>query len=280
MHAAEIDPHSVAEHYARRDLETVILDALVKAGKDPEQLKPEDLAPIDEFHIRGLKATKELAAELGIDRETKVLDLGCGLGGAARYLAKEYGCTVVGLDLSDDYCRAASALTQRLGLHDLASFRQGNALAIPFSDASFDLVWTQHASMNIADKGKLYGEIHRVLRPGGRLAVYDIVAGPGGAPHFPVPWARDPAISFLLNPRQLSELLAETGFETVVWRDVTEEGRSWFRHLQDKIGKEGPPAFGLQLLLGQDFRQMAKNQVLNLGEDRIGLIEAIVRRPV
>ena len=279
MHSTDTNSYSAEAHYARRDLDAAIADALLAAGKDPEKLQPEDLTAIDEFHVRGPKATVELARELGVEPQMQVLDLGCGLGGAARHLAREYGCRVVGLDLSADYCRAAAGFTERLGLQGQVSFRQGNALDIPFPDASFDLVWTQHASMNIADKAKLYGEILRVLRPGGRLALYDVLAGPGGAVHFPVPWARNPAISFLLSSRQLSETLAEAGFETLVWRDVTESGRAWFRRMQEKIAKDGPPSLGLQLLLGPDFRQMARNQLLNLEEDRIGLIEAIVRRP-
>lgn len=269
----------VASHYAAQELETVILNALIKAGKDPERLKPEDLAPIDEFHIRGRKATLELAGELGLRSGMQVLDVGCGLGGASRQLALEFGCQVTGLDLSAEYCRVASRLAERLGLAHRVSYRQGNALALPFPDACFDLVWTQHAAMNIADKARLYGEMWRVLKPGGTLALYDILAGPGGPVHFPVPWARDPSISFLVSPEQLRQTLETAGFELVSWRDTTETGRSWFRHLGAKIAQNGPPPLGLQLLLGPEFRQMAQNQVRNLEEDRISLIEAIVRRP-
>jgi hypothetical protein len=133
--------------------------------------------------------------------------------------------------------------------------------------------------MNIPDKSGLYRELWRVLKPGGKLALYDVLAGTGGDVHFPVPWARESSISFLLTSQQLLDTLTDTGFEILIWRDVTESGRSWFRHMRYKISKEGLPKFGLQLLLGQDFRLMAHNQVLNLDEDRIALIEVVARRP-
>ena len=275
--APESEP--VASHYACQELETVILEALVKAGKDPERLKPEDLAPIDEFHIRGRKASLELARQLQLRAQMQVLDVGCGLGGASRLLALEFGCQVTGLDLCAEYCRVASRLAERLGLAGRVSYRQGDALALPFAAAGFDLVWTQHAAMNIADKAGLYGEMWRVLKPGGTLALYDILAGPGGPVHFPVPWARDPSSSFLISPEQLRQTLETAGFEILSWRDTTETARSWFRHLGAKIAQDGPPPLGLQLLLGPEFRQMAQNQVRNLEQDRVRLIEAIVRRP-
>ena len=269
----------VKAHYHHQGLESVILAALSAAGKDINHLKPEDLAPIDEFHIRGRKATLELARELFPKAGSRVLDVGSGLGGPSRSLALEFGCHVTGLDLVDEYCQVATMLARRLGLESKVSYLQGNAIDMPFEDAAFDFLWTQHVSMNISDKDKLYSEMWRVLKPGGKLAIYDIVEGGGGPVFYPVPWAREPTTSFLVSPRQMRNRLESVGFEILAWRDATETGRSWFRHLGEKIRTEGSPPLGIHLLLGPDFRLMAQNQVRNLEDDRVALIEAVVRKP-
>lgn len=270
---------SVEAHYRHQGLEAELLAALVAAGKDLDNLKPEDLAPFDEFHIRGRKATLELAREVNPREGSLVLDVGSGLGGPSRCLALEFGCHVTGMDICEDYCHVASMLAHRLKLDSRVSYHQGNALDMPFENEAFDLLWTQHATMNIADKDKLYCEMWRVLKPGGLLVLYDVLAGSGGPACFPVPWARDAATSFLISPRQMKEKLGKAGFEILTWRDRTESGRSWFSHLGEKIRTEGPAPLGIHLLLGPDFRLMAQNQVKNLEEDRIALIEAVVRRP-
>lgn len=270
---------NIQGHYGRAGLEETILAALQAAGKDLHNLKLEDLAPIDEFHIRGREATRELASRIELNSRHKVLDVGSGVGGASRYLASEYGCQVVGLDLTEEYCRVARSLAERLGLAPYVTYRQGSALDMPFEDRSFDVVWTQHAVMNIADKRKLYSEIARVLRPKGRFAMYDVLAGPVSPVHYPVPWATEPSISFLSTPAELRGLLEASGLNVLDWRDTSELGRAWFKAVAAKLQQQGPaPALGLHVLMGPDFRAMAQNQVLNLNENRIVLIECVAQK--
>lgn len=172
---------AVQAHYTRSDLGGIIMATLQKAGKDLNRLTPEDLAPIDQIHIRGRAATLELARAARVDATKHVLDVGRGVGGTSRCLAQELGCRVTGIDLTDEYCRAAAMVTDRIGLAELVDFRQGDATKLPFPDASFDTVWTEHVAMNIPDKPALYREMYRVLKPEGTLAIYDVLAGPSGS---------------------------------------------------------------------------------------------------
>jgi SAM-dependent methyltransferase len=269
---------AIQTHYTRADLGQVILAALENAGKDLTRLTPEDLAPIDQFHIRGRTATLELARAAGLHAAMHVLDVGSGVGGTSRCLAKEFGCRVTGIDLTDEYCRAAAMLTARTGLAHLVDYRQGDATQLPFDDQAFDVVWTEHVAMNIPDKARLYRELHRVLKPGGTLAIYDVLAGPSGPVLFPVPWARTPDTSFLASPEALRRLLEDTGFTVAEWSDTTEAARAWFLALAEKIRKEGFPPLGFHLLLGPDFKAMAQNQGRNLEEGRIVLAQIVARK--
>jgi SAM-dependent methyltransferase len=247
-----IASHDVIDHYGTTSLLRRIDEALRRAGLADGIIGWADLAPLDQFHVRGLAATGELAEALGIEAGANLLDLGCGLGGPARFLAATYGCHVTGIDLSQPFIEAARMLTERCGLADRATFLQGDALDLPFTDAFFDHAWTQHVAMNIADRVGFYRSIHRVLKPGGRLAIYDVALGDGGSPIYPVPWAREPGTSLLLTPEAMRRALAQAGFEEVSWIDKTVLAQAWANDTKARR-QHSPAPFGLEVVMGPEF---------------------------
>jgi SAM-dependent methyltransferase len=268
----------VESHYTSADLGETILAALKAAGKDVDHLMPDDLAPVDEFHGGQRPATVRLAELVGFTGTERVLDVGSGLGGPSRYLARRFGCRVSGVDLTTEFVRVAEMLTQMTGLVGQVDYRQGNALDLPFNDESFDVVWSQNAAMNIADRDRLYREMWRVLKPGGKLALQEVAAGPGGEPHFPVQWAREPSISFLLTPEATRAKLEAAGFRVLVWQDTTEEALQSARR-RAQSSATAPPPLGTHLILGADWRAMFGNSARNLEEQRTQLFNAVLERP-
>lgn len=269
---------SVERHYGRGALLDSILGALRELGKDLGQLVPSDLAPVDEFHIRGREATVELANRASLRPGLRVLDVGSGLGGSARYLAVEHRCRALGIDLTKEYVDVANALAELVGLKGTVEFRQGSALEIPFDDGAFDVVWTEHVQMNIADKRAFYAEMARVLAPGGRLLFHDIFQGAGGPPHYPVPWADDSSISFLAPPDIVCAILEELGLRILDWEDKTRHSLDWFLATVEKIEQSGPPPLGIHLLMGDTARTKLGNVVGNLKEARVVVIQAVAEK--
>jgi SAM-dependent methyltransferase len=235
------------------------------------------LAPYDHFHIRGHVATRELIELARPAPAARVLDVGSGIGGPARLLAAEVGCAVTGLDLTPMFCAAARVLTDTVGLADRVRFVCGSALDLPFGDGTFDLVWTQHMGMNIQDKPRLYAELARVLVPGGRLVLHDVVIGPTpGGPDFPVCWSSTPETSFLATPSELRALLQGAGLRQLLFRDMSVEARAWAerRRAEAEAGASDHRGY-----MGPEFAAMARNVGRGLMQQRIGVIEAIFERP-
>lgn len=266
----------VVSHYAGdSDIIDAIAESLRKARKDTGKLTAADLGTVDEFHIRGRQATLELAQLLNLNPDSHVLDIGSGLGGPARTLAETYGCRVTGIDLTQAFCDAATALSQWVSLGDRVSFRQGDATALPFADGTFDAAITIHVAMNIDRKDSVYTEARRVLKPGARFAVCDILQGEGGDVLYPVPWAREPSISHLTTPYGMQSLLTEAGFTIAKVEDSTEKGQHWFESIATRIASGDVPAVTFQAFLGNDFPAMARNQVTDLRERRIRTVTYI-----
>jgi sarcosine/dimethylglycine N-methyltransferase len=259
-------------HYSARDIEARILAAVRAAGLNPERrLSPEELGALDHFHTGGLHASRELLELAQIRAEDRVLDIGAGLAGPARLLASARGCRVDCLELSPDYCAGAVLLNRLTGLDDRIEVHAGSALDIPFPDNSFDAVWMQNVGMNIADKRKLYAEVCRVLRPEGRFVFQEIAAGETATSYFPLPWATDPADSFLVSAEQMRSLLGASGFIVDSFEDLSDA------HLRRT--PEGAAQGQLTLAVFVDnLAQKAGNARRSLQEGQIRLIRGVFRR--
>jgi ubiquinone/menaquinone biosynthesis C-methylase UbiE len=268
----------IDRHYGVGGILDSILRALTDMGKDLNHLKPEDLAPVDQFHIGGREATMELANLAGLRPGCRVLDVGCGLGGSVRYLVNERHCQATGLDATREYVETAKALTGMVGLSAKAKFIQGSALEIPFAADSFDVVWTEHAQMNIADKCKFLFEVSRVLKPGGRFVFHDIFQGEGGEPHYPLPWADEPSMSFLSTGESLQTSLQKAQLAVLSWLDKSQRSLEWFAAMTEKLKKSGRPPLGLHLIMGGNAKLKSQNQIRNLQEKRIRVIQGVAKK--
>lgn len=272
---ALISGDAVAEHYSHGALEQRILDALAMMGVDPERLEPDQLAPVDEFHIGGRLATVDLVDQLELQAGLRVLDVGSGLGGTARYLVRAHDVEVIGVDLTEEYVQVASSLTRRSGLAGRAEFRQGSATDLPFPESTFDRACMLHVGMNIADKAAAFREVRRVLVDGGSFGVYDIMRTGSGEISYPVPWAAGPATSFLAQPQRYRDLLAEAGLLVEAERDRREFGINFLRGMLTKIAESGPPPLGLHLVMGKDAAVKIANLVDSLERGVLAPIELI-----
>jgi len=270
---------AIQSHYGQEGLGDRILSALARAGK--EIRTPADTSTFDEFHIRGHEATLEIALLAELGRGMTVLDLGSGIGGPARTIAAEFGCRVTGIDLVDEYLRTAEMLTGMVGLGDKVAFRKGDMTDLPFDGGSFDRALTIHTQMNVREKAKLFSEVSRVLRPGGRFALYEICAGTNSPVHFPVPWANDHSISFLITPEELRDMLGRAGFRELEWRDASAQSVKWFQSEMESLAsapKDAPPPLGLNLIMGPSFAEKLGNVFKNLKEDRIRVAMGVFRK--
>ncbi|MGE0002801.1 MAG: class I SAM-dependent methyltransferase [Fimbriimonadaceae bacterium] len=267
---------SVTRHYGRAGLIDEILLALREAGLDPDNLQPADLAPLDQFHSRGRAATEDVFAEFGVVEGGHVLDVGSGIGGPARFLAGK-GLKVTGVDLTPEFVQVARELTRRTMPVAPVEFVNASATSLPMADGAFDGAWMQHVSMNIESKEELFAELARVVRPGGRLAAHEVIAGPGGAAYLPAPWASAEGSSFLVREDAIREVLESAGWRIVAWRDDTPATLEFIAGLVARL--DSLPRLSLRLLLGDRFAECFVNYARSLREDRCRIVIAIAERP-
>lgn len=268
---------AVARHYTQGSLEKTLLAALEAGGKDPDKLTIDDLSGIDEFHLGWGAATEELAEDLAFTHAMHVLEVGSGIGGPARHLAHALGCTVTGVDLTPEFVQVAEMLTRRCHLSGRVSFVQASALAMPFEAARFDGATLLHVGMNIKDKVALFKEVRRVLKPGARFGVYDIMsAGKGDLP-YPMPWAMTPDTSFVEAPGHYRQALAKAGFSIELERSHRDLALRIGREMKEKASLNGGSPLGPQVLMGPSASQRLGNVMAALAEGLIAPVEMITR---
>ncbi len=269
----------IVDYYASGNLWERLRAALSDDRTDPDHPTIEALAPYDQFHGRGLEATEAIAARLTIAGGDHVLDVGSGIGGPARYLAKRFGCRVSGIDLTAEFCDVARRLNGLLGLAGQVHIEHGDALAMPFADACFDGAYSMNVAMNIADKAALYREIRRVLRPGAWLVLSEIALGPVPGLQYPTPWAATAASSYLATPEQTRRTLEENGFTVTVLLDTTAESRAYGERSRELVERgEKPPHRAVSLIHGENAPLAADNTARGVRERRIVPIEVYATR--
>jgi SAM-dependent methyltransferase len=268
---------AVARHYGVADLTERIHKALAVAGIDADRIAPEQLAPIDEFHIGGRAATIHAVAKMGLTGSDHVLDIGCGLGGATRYIAATVGCRVTGIDLTPEYVAVADDLARRTGLSDRVAYRVASALAMPFEDGAFDAGLTMHMAMNIKDRGGLYREVARVLKPRATFCIYDVMKGETDTVRYPVPWAETPETSHLTTPPEMQMLLRAAGFDVSEVEDRTQFALDFFRQSL-AASTAGAPPLGLHIMMGASTREKFRNMLANVESGAIAPTLMIARR--
>jgi SAM-dependent methyltransferase len=259
------------QHYAGVGLTERLKGALSVFGPADQQLSVSQLGPVDQFHTRGLEATAELAHLAELQPDMHVLDVGSGLGGPARFIAENFGCTVTGVDLSEAYVDAARYLTERTGQSGQISFIVANALELPFDDGAFDAVFLQHVAMNISDRAGLYREIRRILSPNGRFATYDVVLKDGD-PTYPLPWSASAEGSFLMTADDTCRTIEEAGFRAVLRGDDSEAAKSWITKLQSS---GPPPQPNLGTVIGRNMLEIMTNLGRAIMQGRLGILTAV-----
>jgi len=267
----------VKDHYAVGNLAERILEGLKATGADIDNLTIEDIAAVDEFHIGGRKATQYVISKMPLSAPAHVLDVGCGIGGAARTMASQAGCKVTGIDLTAEYIEVAKTLSGLTRLDDKTDFHAASALAMPFEDQTFDAALTIHVAMNIKDRDGLYKEIARVTKPGATLCIYDVMKKGDVPIAFPVPWAQTAAGSHLVKPDEMVFLLEDAGIEIKEVEDRTKIAVEFFRQ-SEAAAASGPSPLGVHLVMGPTARQKLQNVRQNIADGRIAPVLIVARR--
>lgn len=274
-----VDEKPITYQWGSGDIYSLIISALEKMSKPIDALTMEDLAPVDHYHARGLPATIELADRLPFKANQHIVDIGCGLGGPARYIAKRFQCKVSGVDITEAFVEAANKLTALLHMEDQVQIALGDGQRLPYADALFDGGYTQHVTMSVADRPRFFSEAYRVLKPGAFFALTEHGLGPKGNPYYPLPWSEDGSGAYLVTPSQTRVFLEAAGFEDILIEDTGPKYVAAYKTVMEKADKGVLPPLGIHLLMGNTAPQKTRNSARNIEEGRTCPIQVVCRKP-
>ncbi len=273
------DAQSISDHWAKGDVFAKILEAMQSVGIDPETVTIEQLSPVDHFHARGFPATVELADTLPIEAGQHLIDIGCGIGGPARYFAQRFGCKVDGLDITEPFVNAGNQLSQLVGMQEQVKIVQGDGQKLPYADERFDGGYAQHVTMNVPDRAAFFNEACRVLKPGAFFALTEHGLGEVGEPYHPVPWSEDGNGAYLMRPTETVAMLESAGFADIAVTDSGEKYLQGYLKAMELADKGEVPIFGVHILLGKLAPQIVRNAARNIEERRTQPVQIVCHKP-
>ena len=269
----------VSTHYQHGSLTKVIEEGFNRQGKAPSDISLDDMSVIDEFHIGGRQASKEFLDQLRLQERSLVLDVGCGLGGPARFVASQFGCLVSGNDLTHEYVDTGNVLSNWVGLDKKVILQQGSAMALPFPDGQFDAAYMMHVGMNIVDKKGLFVEVFNVLKPDGIFGIYDVMQVGSGEMQYPAPWAASKSTSSLASPQDYQTGLKQAGFNILATRERGDFAIEFFENMKRSMAETtADPVLGLHVLMGGDAKTKVANVLTSIKEGSIAPVEIIAQR--
>lgn len=264
----------VTGHYAGAGSPLVrVLDRLRDVGIDAHDLTEEMMSGIDQFHLGGRGATIRVLDDLGLAERTHVLDLGCGIGGPAQTMAATRNWKVLGADLTPEFVVAATELSALVNLAEATRFVVGDVTALDLEACSFGGATLFHVGMNLPDKAAVFREVARLLRPGGRFAVYDVMRTGPGEIAYPVPWGSDETSSFVESEEEYVEAIEQAGLSV-------ERIENFAPLIPGFMATtNATPGLDLTVLMGEAFPAMLENVRGGMAGGTLAPIEIIAAAP-